>query len=88
MQNFNVVNFIINALFAIVMVGFGLYTKSLSDKIKSLQLRELCDLKHLGIDSIFKDIKDDIKDMKKSMNEGFEKAYNKIDDIKDSRQKG
>jgi len=88
MQNFNVINFIINGLFAICMLAIGIYIKSLSDKIKSLQLRELCDLKHLGIDAIFKDIKDDIKDMQKSMNEGFEKAYNKIDNIKDNRQKG
>jgi len=89
-NDFNIIGFIINGLFTLILLLGGIYLKSLindnkkikediEDKLKNLQSKELCESRHIGMNILNKNMQDDIKEIKQEIKEGFNNVYNKID---------
>jgi len=95
MQNIDLVSFVLNGLFSILLVIFGLYIRSILSENKTLkkdfedrlrncqvyfQNKELCSSFHKNNDAVISSIQSDIKEIKDDIKDGFSKIYNRMDE--------
>lgn len=95
MQNIDLVSFILNGLFSVLLIIFGLYIKSIlseniklkkdfEERLKNCQVffqnKELCNSYHHNNDIIIGSIQSDIREIKDDIKYGFSKIYNRMDE--------
>ena len=95
MQNVDLASFVLNGLFSILLVIFGLYIRSILSENKTLkkdfedrlrncqvyfQNKELCSSFHKNNDAVISSIQSDIKEIKDDIKDGFSKIYNRMDE--------